>query len=124
MTLAGKYFQPTRENCIHPNSHHLFDIWDRFNENEDNPAHPGGVNKHMDWGRQHLFDAMWVIFIAEYEHDPYYRSRMDWVVEELVEVVMDGRWKPRPEGYPPKLWKELEPYGNYEGRKFKELIDA
>jgi len=77
--LATKYPPPLRDTVEHPNTHRLLDIQDKFFEYEDNP------------GRDALFRAIWKIFIIEYEHDPYYRYRIDWVLEE----VNKSNWEPR-----------------------------
>lgn len=77
--LAQKYPEPTRENCIQRNSQILFDIRDKFFKYEDN------------YNRKALFEAAFKLLIAEYEHDPYYRFRFDWMLEEIAE----SDWKPR-----------------------------
>lgn len=87
--LVKRYPEPTRENCLHPNTHRLFDIRDKFFEYEDNP------------GRKTLFEAAFKILIAEYEHDPYYRWRFDWMLEEMWK----SGWEPRPMR-PMSHWKE------------------
>lgn len=79
VTLAQRYPDPTRENCRQVNSHILFDIRDKFFEYEGNLS------------RKALFDALFKLFIAEYEHDPYYRYRLDWMLEQ----VMGSDWQPR-----------------------------
>lgn len=108
--LSKRYPEPTRENCLNPNSHLLLDIQDEFLEYEANS------------GRRELFKALFRIVIGEYEHDPYYRSRMNWIIEEIVERVIDGLWLPRGENSPPTHWAEEKPYGLYQGRRFKKLI--
>jgi len=89
ITLVKRYPNPTRENCSYPNTHILFDIWDKFSEYEDNS------------GRKALFDAAFKFLIVEYEHDPYYRYRFDWMLEEIVK----RGWLPRPT-QPMSHWKE------------------
>lgn len=90
--LAKRYPEPTRENTKAPNTKRLFDIRDKFFEYEDNK------------GRKPLFEAIWKIFIAEYEHDPYYRYRIDWALEEIAK----SGWEPRPAGRPYGCWREPE----------------
>lgn len=68
-TLANRYPEPTRENTVNPNTHILMDIRDEFLEREGNSTSLG------------LFKALFRMFIAEYEHDPYYRLRIDWIME-------------------------------------------
>jgi len=102
--------EPTKENTLEPNCHILLDIRDRFRErNTVKPA---------------LFEAAWKALICEYEHDPCYRNRLDWLLEELVESVLDGEWKPRPTNHPSGGWKEPHPYGEYVNRSFNNLIKS
>ena len=109
--LANRYPEPTRDNCINPNSLLLLDIQDKFFEYETN------------FGRIGLFKAIFRIFIGEYEHDPYYRARINWFFEEIVELTMNGKWAPRGMMRPLNFWQEEQPYGFYERRKFKKLIN-
>ena len=87
--------EPTKDNILHPNTQKLLDMRDKFFLYEDNR------------GKEKLFGAGFKILIAEYEHDPYYHYRFDWLLEEIV----NSGWKPRPMGYPNKFWREPEPYG-------------
>ena len=93
--VGGRLPEPTKENTLHPNTHILLDIKDKFFEYEDNP------------NRKALLEAGWKYFIAEYEHDPYYRYRFDWLIEQIIE----SDWKPRAIGCPIVCWKEPQPYG-------------
>ncbi len=90
--LAQRYPEPTKERTREPNTHMLIDIQGKFFECENNP------------GRDALFRAMWRMLIIEYEHDPYYRDRLDWIVEKLVEAVKSGKWKSGRR--PKKCWNE------------------
>lgn len=73
--------------------------------------------------RQDMMLAGAKIVIDELEHDPAYGDAFGFLVEELVEAVLDGRYKPRHQNSPPEsIWLEPKPYGNFIGRKFKELI--
>ncbi len=110
VSLANRVPEPTRDNCLNPNCFLLFDIEDKFFGLEDNS------------GRKALFRAIFRIFIAEYEHDPYYRARINWFFEEIVELTMNGKWAPRGMGRPIQCWKEEKPFGFYKGRDFKKLI--
>ena len=73
IAFIKKYPEPTRENCLHPNTHILFDIRDKFFENE---THPDKIE---------LWQAAFKILIAEYEHDSYYCFRFDWLLEQIAE---------------------------------------
>ncbi|KKM94025.1 hypothetical protein LCGC14_1202430 [marine sediment metagenome] len=106
--LSKKYPEATHENVNRPNSHRWIEIKDRFLEYDVNS------------GRRALFEAVFRIFIGEYEHDPYYTYRIEWIVEEIVELVLEGKWKPRAIGHPmDNLWKEPKPYGLNGGRLVK-----
>ena len=70
--LATKYPEPTRKNCLHPNTLLLLDAEDRFVKCERNK------------GRDALFRAIWRVFIVEYEHDKYYRERINWVLKWIL----------------------------------------
>ena len=88
-----KVKEPTRDNCVFANTHILFDIRDKFRELENNK------------NREEMFEAAFTLLIAEYEHDPYYRWRFDWLIEE---INAQG-WKERPAGFPePPWWREFE----------------
>ena len=93
--IAKRYPEPTKENTAHPNTHRLLDIRDKFFELEDNK------------GRKELFEAAFRILICEYEHDPYYRERFDWGVEEIIK----SGWQPRPLKHPHFCWREKGEYG-------------
>ena len=95
ISLAKRLPEPSKENTLHPNSQKLLEIRERFFNCEENP------------GRRELFDAIWKIAIVEYEHDPYYRYRIDWVLEQ----IFASDWSPRPVGHPLVYWKEPGNYG-------------
>jgi len=105
----------TRENCLEPNSLVLFDIKDKFFQFYTNKS------------KIKLFEAAWKIAIFENEHDPHYRYTIfGWVIEEIVEAVLDGRWQPRPAGHPSIYWNEPRTpqgdHGKYRGRQFAQFI--
>lgn len=70
-TLAKRYPEPTRENVLHPNSHILLDIRDEFFKHDTNDS------------RKDLFEALFKMLVAEYEHDGYYRFRFNWLHDEI-----------------------------------------
>jgi len=94
--LSRRYPEPTMDNLLHPNSKILWRIWDRFFTYEENP------------GRVELFKAIRKIWICEYEHDAYYRYRMDWFLEQIVEAISRGEWQPRPLVRPRGWWTEAK----------------
>ena len=77
--------------------------------------------------REDLYQAAWRIVIDELEHDPDHRAALEFILEEIVEAIMDGEWKPREVGWPgPRMWKEPRTpegnYGGFRGRRFKQYI--
>lgn len=96
IAIAKRLPEPTKVNTLQPNSHVLLDIRDEFFKHENNPAHPEGKFP----GREEMFWAAWKIFICEYDHDPYYKYRFDWVIEQIVKAREEGTWTPLPEGRP------------------------
>ena len=89
----------TRENCKNPNTLVIFDIEDKFFKYEDNS------------GRDDLFRGAFKIYKGEVEHDPYYSNRWDWLLEEQIMAILDGRLQPRHEDTPRHCWREPKPYG-------------
>ena len=92
--IAKRLPEPTRENTTHPNTHILLDVRDRFFELENNP------------GRKELFESAFKIFICEYEHDPYYARRFDWLLEE----IQKRGWTPRGTNPGGVCWREFHDY--------------
>ena len=74
-----RYPEPTRENCLHPNTHKLFDIEDKFFQYFKNSS------------KKELWKAIWRIGICEYEHDPHYRYLGDFILDEIKK----SGWLPR-----------------------------
>lgn len=75
-----------------------------------------------------LYLAAFKIFRCMMGHGVEHRIVVDFIIEEIVEAVIDGRWQPRQVGYPGhRLWKEPRTpegsqYGGFHGRRFRELI--
>jgi hypothetical protein len=88
--LAKRYPYPTKENTLFPNTHVLIDLRDEFLSHCQNPP------------RKTLFEAIWRVFICEYEHDPYYHFRIDWVIDKIRE---SKTWKENPR----KTWNYWSP---------------
>jgi hypothetical protein len=111
MILAGRYPEPTRENTIHHNTRILLDIQDKFFKYENNPyiAKPKSGGAPF-LGREDLFRAAFKILIVEYEHDPYYQYRFDWILEEINK----SDWEPR-KIRREQCWKEpvIQRHGRY-----------
>ncbi len=104
--------EPTKENTLEPNSHILLDKWDKF------------FGYYTNRSKMSLFKAIRKVTVCIYEHDPHYRSLIDWFLEEIVESVLEGKWKPRRTNHPSGGWNELHPYGEYVNRSFKNLIKS
>lgn len=115
ITYGLKYFEPKRANILLPNTGILFDVEDAC---------------HSVYPATQYSRACFRIVKCEYEHDPFYRYRMDWWLEEIVEAfvsgrwipreswidlalkllvdaVREGRWQPRPKGRPGPYWRKL-----------------
>ena len=89
--LANKYPEATKENTHYHNTHVLIDIRDKFFEYE-------ALEQRIP-----LFKAMWRVFIAEYEHDPWYRHRIEWIIDQIKK----SDWTPRVPTRPTStLWHE------------------
>ena len=104
VTLASRFPEPTMDNTIIRNTAILLNIRDKFFEHEDNP------------GRDALFRAIWRMFVVEYEHDTYYRYRIDWILEELNK----SNWEPRILRRE-QHWKEPESLNAEAGERFTRL---
>ena len=105
--------EPTLTNTGWVNTPILLRIRDKF------------LSYHHNRSKKGLFWAAWTVLIDIPEHDPYYRTLLQWLLEELVESVMDGEWQPRSQNdMPEKYWSEPRPKGNFNGRRFKEFIKA
>ena len=107
--FASKYPTPTRENLFSPNSHLLLDIRDEFMSHENNAT------------RGPMLEAMFNIFIAEYDHDIYYRRRIDYIIEQII--ARDWKSLDGPPGAHPyaKCWKTDEPPQLLPGRFMLKL---
>ena len=76
--------EATKQNTFHPNTHVLIDAFDEFFQTEDIE------------GREPLLRAMKKIIVDKHESDPWYRDKMNHLLELLVEAILRGEWKPRP----------------------------
>jgi len=109
--------EPTHENVQEANSHILLEKWAKFKQ-----------FFNLSPVRNALYDAAWKILIDESEHDGVPRYILYWLVEELVEETIYGRWEPRPAGHPSGAYW-LEPrtscgdHGLYRDRNFLRYIE-
>lgn len=90
--LCQMYPEATKGNTLHHNTHVLIDIKDLFFKYDTNE------------GRNSLFRAIWRMFIGEFEHDPYYRNRFEWFIDELNKRDWRRRIRTRPSR--DNCWKE------------------
>jgi hypothetical protein len=97
--LARKCGPISKETTCSPVVHAFLDIMKEFEELENNPD------------RIELFTSVLTIFMAEIEHDPYYRFRFDWLLEKMFEKILAGEWESRPLNTPISHWKEQPPFG-------------
>ena len=78
--------------------------------------------------KQSLYKAAFKIWRCMMGHGVEHRVFVDFIIEEIVEAIMDGEWKPREIGYPGhRIWKEPRTehagnYGGFHGRRFVKLI--
>ena len=87
--------EPTRANTYQENSHVLCDIRDEFFRHEKNK------------GREYIFRAIFNFFIVMYDFDQYYRDRIDWMFEKIIEAREDKTWHARRINRPREQhWKE------------------
>ena len=94
VTLALRYPEPTNDNVLHPNAKVWLMVWDKFLAMEDN------------LGRLPLFEGIKRIFIGKsIEVDPYYRDRIQVILELWLDEVLAGNWKPRSADCPSDCWK-------------------
>ena len=94
--IAKNWPEPTRENCMKPNTMRLLDVRDWFFEHDTNGD------------RGEMFKAAFKIFICIYEAYPYYSQRFDATMAKLIEAGWDTR-----DNHPGKCWrKKEEDYGN------------
>jgi len=108
IVLANRYPEPTLENTTHPNDHVWIQVWDKFLKMEDNPQ------------REPLFRAIRKVMICESSHDPYYRDRIQVLLELWLEEVLKGNWKPRSLDHPADCWR-VDP--NKRGKGYDFLVD-
>ena len=97
--VGNRYPEPTRENCTYPNSAILFDIWDEFRERD-----------RSDKLRTAMFDTFFRILICEYEHDPYYRLRIDWCLMRII----NSNW----------IFRYREPFTHWKGEHKVVVING
>ena len=89
ISIAKRWPDPTRGNCVKPNSQILFDVWERFNRHQ-----------LQNTSRASMFDAAFKIFICVYEAHQFYSQRFDWVMKHLLNSEWDIR-----DSNPGKNWK-------------------
>ena len=96
IAIAKKWPEPTRDNCVRPNTHKLLDIRDKFFQHDSNYGK-----------RRGMFEAAFKIFICIYEAHAYYSQRFDWVMEQLL----NSGWATN-DNNPSKCWIKKEIYEN------------
>ena len=88
--LGGRYPEPTKENCLHPNSIRLLDIKDEIFRCWD-----------LHGRNRILVNALFRIVIVKYEHSPNWRNLLDW----LFMMVEQSGWKPFNPNRQMYLWR-------------------
>jgi len=100
-----KYPKPTKENTNKPNSHFFIDIFTEFLSKHDNPPHQYPKNYRL-FGRDHLYEAIGVLFVNTYEHDDNEEEILDWFCKKLIKGYEDGVYIPTELDAPTVLWKD------------------
>ena len=78
---ARRYPEPTHDNVVHPNSHILLDIREKFFECwKTKPRTP-------------LYRALFRLVIVKYEHSATYRCMFDWMLM-MIEKSGWKKWNP------------------------------
>lgn len=132
IALAEKYPVPTHTNIEHANSHVMLDILGKFLSYENNDTRNHGTERlfralgiiHINECERYsfhrrsfrnicsiFFKVFGFLFTDESEHDTYYRDRIQFLLEEVILAILDGRWTPRGENRPSMCWLEPRPYG-------------
>lgn len=98
----------TEENSITQNSRIELRIIDKFFSYLNMP------NRHP------LFKVLSKLYVVVCGHDGAYSSIKDYLIEEIIKVILSGEWKPRPSGWPlEKWWNEAPPYGGKQSIVYK-----
>jgi len=92
--LIKRFPEPTKENCVFPNSRRLIEIRDKFFELEGEAS------------RVPIYRAIWKLLIVEYEHDGDKRHRIDWILEQ----IQQGKWETRAKGCPTRTYHHWNEY--------------
>ena len=91
----------------------------KLTQTDPNPLNLKFLDREINTKRIPLFEAAWNILICEYEHDIYYRRRLDWLVGKINEYGWEALDGP-PDSYPHEhCWKSEEP----KEPNWKELME-
>jgi hypothetical protein len=64
--------KPTKDNTNWANTHYIISIRDEFMTHENNK------------GRRQILEMIFNLLIIKYDYDPYYRKRIDYVLDKLA----------------------------------------
>mgnify|MGYP001557762613 CR=1 FL=1 len=99
----------TKRNVLDQRTHNLMAIEKRFFEYNFDPNHPAQPEKSP---RHDMLRAAWKLYKFEICHDEFYQGRHDFLIEQIVMMILTGEWVNRSPGNPlVKNWEEPEPYG-------------
>lgn len=88
---------PCAKRPMLPNTRRLIELRDEFFSLERNVS------------RNPFFRFVWNLVIYLYDLYPFYRHRIDWIVERLATLFITARWIPRPPMKPKvETWKEWD----------------
>jgi len=106
--LIKKYPEPTRENCLHPNTLKICDIEDNF------------FKSYKNDGRKPLFRTAFKLLKCEYEHDKDMRRILDWLKHEADK----SDWLPM-SPLPMNNWEEEERIeGTFPVKALSQILEA
>ena len=96
--VAGRLPEVTKENTTYDGTHVLMDIFDKFFTYTNT--------------REQMFRAAFKIFLAEIEHDIFYRDALQIFIEEIIKKILAGKWPARRDEEPmPYYWSNKTPKG-------------
>ena len=100
INLAKLFPEPKWDNLEQPSSQVLLEAMGKYQERE--------LLQDGDYGRRAMMIAAFRILIAIYDHDPFYRVRLRWLVDYLTEASKTTRWNIDEDVIPePHYWEAI-----------------
>ncbi len=95
--VAKRIPEVTKQNTDYEGTHACIDIFDKFFE--------------YSKVREPMFQAIFKIFLAEIEHDKFYRDAFLLFMEEVIKAILAGKIPPRDEVPLDCFWTNKTPLG-------------